>query len=119
MFYADYFLMAANNPMITLFSLVYIVHISEVLKQVWDLADQDNDSMLSHREFCVALYLMERYREGTPLPAVLPSSIISDLPTPGHPITNYSNAAWGHAPGTLPHHESFSLWYQLAQFITK
>ncbi|KAK7848624.1 eh domain-containing protein 2 [Quercus suber] len=70
----------------------------EVLKQVWDLADQDNDSMLSHREFCVALYLMERYREGTPLPAVLPSSIISDLPTPGQP-TNYSNAAWGHAPG--------------------
>ncbi|XP_075673668.1 uncharacterized protein LOC142643029 [Castanea sativa] len=71
----------------------------EVLKQVWDLADQDNDSMLSHREFCVALYLMERYREGTPLPAVLPSSIISDLPTPGQPVTNYSNAAWGHAPG--------------------
>ncbi|KAF3956087.1 hypothetical protein CMV_018762 [Castanea mollissima] len=71
----------------------------EVLKQVWDLADQDNDSMLSHREFCVALYLMERYREGTPLPAVLPSSIISDLPTPGQPMTNYSNAAWGHAPG--------------------
>ncbi|KAK9989211.1 hypothetical protein SO802_029450 [Lithocarpus litseifolius] len=91
----------------------------EVLKQVWDLADQDDDSMLSHREFCVALYLMERYREGTPLPAVLPSSIISDLPTPGQPMTNYSNAAWGHAPGTLPHHESFSLWYQLAQFITK
>ncbi|XP_050262762.1 uncharacterized protein LOC126707215 [Quercus robur] len=75
----------------------------EVLKQVWDLADQDNDSMLSHREFCVALYLMERYREGTPLPAVLPSSIISDLPTPGQP-TNYSNAAWGHAPGFQQQH---------------
>jgi len=29
----------------------------EILKQVWDLSDQDNDSMLSVREFCVALYL--------------------------------------------------------------
>ncbi|KAG7971452.1 hypothetical protein I3843_07G134200 [Carya illinoinensis] len=36
----------------------------EVLKQVWDLSDQDKDSMLSLREFCFALYMMERYREG-------------------------------------------------------
>ncbi|XP_057746925.1 uncharacterized protein LOC130966172 [Arachis stenosperma] len=28
----------------------------EVLKQVWDLSDQDNDNMLSLREFCIALY---------------------------------------------------------------
>ncbi|KAL2649255.1 hypothetical protein R1flu_017383 [Riccia fluitans] len=45
----------------------------EVLKQVWDLSDQDVDSMLSLREFCTALYLMERYREGRPLPPVLPT----------------------------------------------
>ncbi|KAL1532626.1 epidermal growth factor receptor substrate 15-like 1 [Salvia divinorum] len=32
----------------------------EVLKQIWDLSDHDNYSMLSLREFCVALYLMER-----------------------------------------------------------
>lgn len=50
----------------------------EVLKQVWDLADQDNDSMLSLREFCIALYLMERYREGRSLPASLPNSIMFD-----------------------------------------
>ncbi|KAK7815432.1 eh domain-containing protein 2 [Quercus suber] len=50
----------------------------EVLKQVWDLSDQDNDSMLSLREFCCALYMMERYREGRPLPAVLPSNIMYD-----------------------------------------
>ncbi|CAA6673458.1 unnamed protein product [Spirodela intermedia] len=50
----------------------------EVLKQVWDLSDQDNDSMLSHREFVIALYLMERHREGYPLPAVLPNSIKFD-----------------------------------------
>ena len=102
--------------MITMFSSLYIFYVSEVLKQVWDLSDQDNDSMLSHREFCVALYLMERYREGRPLPAVLPSSIMSDLPTPGQPMTNYTNAAWGPTSGTLPHNESFSL-YQLALFI--
>jgi epidermal growth factor receptor substrate 15 len=76
----------------------------EVLKQVWDLSDQDNDSMLSHREFCVALYLMERYREGRPLPAVLPSSIMSDLPTPGQPMTNYTNAAWGPTSGFQQQH---------------
>ena len=51
---------------------------SEVLKQVWDLSDQDTDSMLSHREFVIALYLMERHREGHPLPAVLPDSVKFD-----------------------------------------
>ncbi|OVA00637.1 EPS15 homology (EH) [Macleaya cordata] len=74
----------------------------EVLKQVWDLSDQDNDSMLSLREFCTALYLMERYREGRPLPAVLPSSIMFDetlLPTAGQPTAAYGNAAWGPTPG--------------------
>jgi epidermal growth factor receptor substrate 15 len=41
--------------------IVYICNLSEVLKQVWDLSDQDNDGMLSLREFCIALHLMERY----------------------------------------------------------
>lgn len=50
----------------------------EVLKQVWDLSDQDGDSMLSLREFCIALYFMERYREGRPLPPVLPAGIQID-----------------------------------------
>ncbi|KAK1586651.1 hypothetical protein Q3G72_004600 [Acer saccharum] len=50
----------------------------EILKQVWDLSDQDNDSMLSLKEFCTALYLMERYREGRPLPAILPSTFMPD-----------------------------------------
>ncbi|KAL5752314.1 hypothetical protein ACOSP7_022498 [Xanthoceras sorbifolium] len=50
----------------------------EILKQVWDLSDQDNDSMLSLKEFCTALYLMERSREGRPLPAILPSIIMPD-----------------------------------------
>lgn len=42
------------------------------------MSDQDNDSMLSHREFVIALYLMERHREGYSLPAVLPNSIKFD-----------------------------------------
>ncbi|PON89906.1 Parvalbumin [Trema orientale] len=69
----------------------------EVLKQVWDLSDQDNDSMLSLREFCIALYLMERYREGRPLPAALPSNVIFDVSSSVPPTANYSNAgnaAW-------------------------
>ncbi|KAI4350197.1 hypothetical protein L6164_004672 [Bauhinia variegata] len=67
----------------------------EVLKQVWDLSDQDNDSMLSLREFCIALHLMERYREGYVLPAVLPSNIILDLSIIGQPATHYNAVAWG------------------------
>uniref|UniRef100_A0A7N0UE91 Uncharacterized protein n=1 Tax=Kalanchoe fedtschenkoi TaxID=63787 RepID=A0A7N0UE91_KALFE len=61
----------------------------EILKQVWDLSDQDNDSMLSLKEFCIALYLMERFREGRPLPQVLPNNILLDSrnivqPPPGY-----------------------------------
>ncbi|KAK9944397.1 hypothetical protein M0R45_009967 [Rubus argutus] len=78
----------------------------EVLKQVWDLSDQDNDSMLSLKEFCIALYLMERYREGRPLPAALPSNVLFDLSGIVQPTNNYNNAgnvAWRPASGIPPH----------------
>ncbi|KAL1208010.1 EH domain-containing protein 2 [Cardamine amara subsp. amara] len=74
----------------------------EALKQVWDLSDQDNDSMLSLREFCIAVYLMERYREGRPLPPVFPSSIITSesmFTGPGQSVAPHGNAAWGHPHG--------------------
>ncbi|RDX85574.1 hypothetical protein CR513_33220, partial [Mucuna pruriens] len=71
----------------------------EVLKQVWDLSDQDNDSMLSLREFCIALYLMERHREGRVLPGVLPSNIVLDLPTTGQPAAVYNAVPWGNTTG--------------------
>ncbi|OIW16468.1 hypothetical protein TanjilG_19184 [Lupinus angustifolius] len=71
----------------------------EVLKQVWDLSDQDNDSMLSLREFCIALYLMERHREGRVLPGVLPSNIMLDLPPAGQHSTHQSAAGWGNQSG--------------------
>ncbi|CAK9137036.1 unnamed protein product [Ilex paraguariensis] len=74
----------------------------EVLKQVWDLSDQDNDSMLSLREFCIALYLMERYRDGCPLPAVLPSSVMFDqtlLPGSNQPAAAHGHTVWRPSPG--------------------
>lgn len=71
----------------------------EVLKQVWDLSDQDNDSMLSLREFCIALYLMERHREGRALPGVLPNNIVLDLPTTGQAATPYNAVTWGNPSG--------------------
>uniref|UniRef100_A0A2P2KS90 Uncharacterized protein MANES_18G003700 n=1 Tax=Rhizophora mucronata TaxID=61149 RepID=A0A2P2KS90_RHIMU len=77
----------------------------EVLKQVWDLSDQDNDSMLSVREFCFALYLMERYREGRSLPASLPSNIMFDetlLTMTGQPKATYGNVARGPGFGQQP-----------------
>lgn len=77
----------------------------EVLKQVWDLSDQDNDSMLSLREFCVALYLMERFREGQHLPETLPNSVMLDeilLTLAGPPAASYGSTAWGSASGMRP-----------------
>ncbi|XP_058785551.1 uncharacterized protein LOC131660339 [Vicia villosa] len=74
----------------------------DVLKKVWDLSDQDSDSMLSLKEFCFALYLMERYREGRPLPQSLPSNVIFDetlMSMTGHPKIPQGNAAWGVGPG--------------------
>ncbi|GAB2247037.1 hypothetical protein Droror1_Dr00006919 [Drosera rotundifolia] len=70
----------------------------EVLKQVWDLSDQDNDSMLTLKEFCIALYLMERYREGRPLPPVLPSSVMTDLAVAVQ-ASGQGGGAWGFTPG--------------------
>ncbi|XP_074564204.1 uncharacterized protein LOC141820714 isoform X3 [Curcuma longa] len=68
----------------------------EVLKQIWELSDQDNDSMLSLKEFCIALYLMERHREKCPLPVVLPNSVASDqtlLLATNQPWTGYGSPA--------------------------
>ncbi|KDP43775.1 hypothetical protein JCGZ_22402 [Jatropha curcas] len=77
----------------------------EVLIQVWDLSDQDNDSMLSLREFCTAVYLMERYIKGRPLPTTLPSSVMSDenlLAVTSHPAASYGSGTWGPASGSRP-----------------
>ncbi|KAL0304780.1 UNVERIFIED_CONTAM: EH domain-containing protein 2 [Sesamum angustifolium] len=69
---------------------------------VWDLSDQDNDSMLSLREFCIALYLMERYREGRPLPVSLPNAVMFDetlFPVSSQPAGAYVNTSWRPTPG--------------------
>lgn len=78
----------------------------EVLKQVWDLSDEDSDSMLSLREFCIALYLMERYREGGPLPGVLPNTLRFDatlLQATGQPPTASVGPSWQMSPGLSQH----------------
>ena len=58
--------------------------------------------MLSLKEFCFALYLMERYREGRPLPQSLPSNVMFDetlMSMTGQPKSAYGNAAWGIGQG--------------------
>ncbi|XP_062234018.1 uncharacterized protein LOC133931198 isoform X2 [Phragmites australis] len=65
----------------------------DVLRKVWDLSDQDKDGMLSFREFCTAVYLMERHREHHPLPDVLPDNIWAEgtsLPSTGQFAENPS-----------------------------
>ncbi|KAI9109369.1 hypothetical protein K1719_019423 [Acacia pycnantha] len=42
------------------------------------LSNQDTDSIPLLREFCYALYLMERYRESRTLPPSLPNNILYD-----------------------------------------
>lgn len=82
---------------------VVLLTVSEVLKQVWDLSDQDNDGMLSLREFCIALYLMERHRAGTPLPPALPDSLRHDetlLRATGLPSTAYNGPSWQQNQGS-------------------
>lgn len=91
-----------------LFYVVYSFGVLEVLKQVWDLSDQDSDSMLSLREFCIALYLMERYREGRPLPSVLPSTVMYDetlMRATGMPSAAYVTPTW--QPGMFCHLSHF------------
>lgn len=97
-----------------LFIYIVVLGVSEVLKQVWDLSDQDNDGMLSLKEFCTALYLMERYREGRPLPTMLPSTIMPDealFSTTSHPQAPHSSGTWGPVVGKddLTVAQSFSI----------
>ncbi|XBH74338.1 hypothetical protein VPH35_101307 [Triticum aestivum] len=68
----------------------------EILRKVWDLSDQDKDGMLSFKEFCFAVYLMERFREQRPLPDVLPDGIWAEgisLPSTGQFAENPSGLA--------------------------
>ncbi|KAG2608653.1 hypothetical protein PVAP13_4NG338600 [Panicum virgatum] len=76
----------------------------DILRKVWDLSDQDKDGMLSFKEFCIAVYLMERHREHRPLPDVLPDGIWAEgtsLPSTGqfagNPSGPTSNATTGFA----------------------
>ncbi|XP_070677136.1 uncharacterized protein [Malus domestica] len=58
------------------------------------------DRMTTHH---ATLSLMERFREGRPLPAVLPSNVMLDLSNICQPANNYSNAgnvAWRPASAT-------------------
>jgi len=50
----------------------------ELLRHVWTLSDEDGDNMLSKREFCTSVYLLEKFTEGFPLPSILPKGIHLD-----------------------------------------
>jgi hypothetical protein len=59
--------------------------------------------MLSFREFCTAVYLMERHREHHPLPDVLPDNIWAEdtsLPSTGQFAENPSGPAPHPSAGT-------------------
>jgi epidermal growth factor receptor substrate 15 len=68
--------------------------------------------MLSFKEFCVAVYLMERHREHRPLPDVLPDGIWAEgtsLPSTGQFAGN---------PSGPPSHASTGIYTkETAKFI--
>jgi len=45
------------------------------LKQLWDLVDLDTDGFLRLPEFAAALFLMDRFKDGQPLPNAYPHSL--------------------------------------------
>ncbi|AQK67337.1 Calcium-binding EF hand family protein [Zea mays] len=74
---------------------------------------QDKDGMLSFKEFCIAVYLMERHREHRPLPDTVTDAIWAEgtaLPSTGQFAENPSapapQASAGYTSRTMqgPHH---------------
>lgn len=62
----------------------------EDLAQIWDLADMNNDGMLTRDGFAIAWHLIQKKRNGIPIPASLPPSLIPPsmrAPTGASPFT--------------------------------
>jgi hypothetical protein len=76
-----------------------------LLNLLGDLFDQDNKGMLSLREFCIALYLMERHRTRTPMPSVLPDALkygqtlLQATACISLPSIAYNGLSWQQNPG--------------------
>ena len=47
-----------------------------ILGEVWELSDIDKDGSLDIEEFCLAMYLLSKAREGEKLPASLPQNYV-------------------------------------------
>jgi hypothetical protein len=83
----------------------------EVLRQVWNLSDEDGDSMLSVREFCTAVYLLEKFTEGWPLPSRLPTGIhLDEPPTPvrkvfAPEVLGSGESSWRLPQGSMYRHD--------------
>ena len=73
-----------------------------LLKDIWALADADADGALNQSEFCVAVYLTERAKEGRKPPATLP-------PGPFPPVAQAAPPAPAPAPAPAAHSRMASL----------
>ncbi|KAJ7712718.1 hypothetical protein B0H16DRAFT_1479163 [Mycena metata] len=72
------------------------------LAQIWDLADMNNDGRLTRDGFAIAWYLIQKKRNGVPIPSSLPQSLIPPSmrgPASASPV---SPAASAFAPAPPP-----------------
>ncbi|KAJ7632264.1 hypothetical protein FB45DRAFT_989825 [Roridomyces roridus] len=77
------------------------------LAQIWDLADIHNDGRLTRDGFAIAWHLIQKKRNGVPIPTSLPPSLVP--PSMRAPSSPSPFAAVTTAPSELPK-DLFSSW---------
>ncbi|KAJ7771804.1 hypothetical protein B0H16DRAFT_1673202 [Mycena metata] len=72
------------------------------LAQIWDLADMNNDGRLTRDGFAIAWYLIQKKRNGVPIPSSLPQSLIPPSMRGPASASPFSPAASAFAPAPPP-----------------
>ncbi|CAG5135472.1 unnamed protein product, partial [Candidula unifasciata] len=72
---------------------------TQVLGQIWTLADINGDGKMDKKEFSIAMHLIKKKLQGYELPKVLPPSLKAD---PAPVVGSFAQAAVGNIPMAQP-----------------